>query len=336
MLNIYIENMNPLATNYMGLSLKSPIIVGSSGLTNKLDKLKECQQYGAGAVVLKSLFEEQIRHEAHKAGSHSEESFIYPEAYDYIDNYSRSHKLDEYLNLISDARKSIEIPVIASINCATADEWISFAKNIEQAGASALELNIFLLPSDVEVEGVKLEEIYLDIASKIVRLVKIPVALKIGYYFSGLANFVRKLSWTGVKGIVLFNRFFSPDIDIDNLKVVPTHILSSPEELYISLRWVAMLSDSAHCDIAASTGMHDGKAVIKQLLAGANATQLASVFYKNGLKHISQINNEIIEWMNQKQYSSIDDFRGQLSYKNIENPAAFERVQFMKHFAGIE
>jgi len=328
--------MNPLATNYMGLSLKSPLIIGSSGLTNRLDKLVQCQEYGAGAVVLKSLFEEQIRHETQKTASHSQESFYYPEALDYISNYARTHHLDEYLKLISDARKSLDIPVIASINCVSADEWLSFARNIEQAGASALELNVFVLPSDPELEGSQHEKIYLDIASQIVREVQIPVALKIGYHFSGLANMVRKLSWTGLKGIVLFNRFYSPDIDIDTMKVIPTHIFSSPEELSLSLRWIAMLSETAHCDLAATTGIHDGKAIVKQLLAGAAAVQSASVFYKKGIQHITEMNNEVIAWMAKNEFNCIEDFRGKLSYKSAQNPVAFERVQFMKHFAGIE
>jgi dihydroorotate dehydrogenase (fumarate) len=328
--------MNPLATTYMGLKLTSPIIVGSSGLTNKIDKLVQFSDNGAGAVVLKSLFEEQIRFEAHKTASHSEESFIYPEAQDYISNYARTHHLDEYLQLISEARKKTDIPIIASINCVSADEWTSFAKNIEKAGASALELNVYVLPSNPETEGMQNEKIYLDIASQIVRQLQIPVAMKIGYHFSGLSNFVRKLSWTGVKGIVMFNRFFAPDIDIKDMKVMPTHVFSSPEEISLSLRWIALLADVAHCDLAASTGIHDATGVIKQLLAGATATQITSVLYKKGPEFIKEVNNEVIDWMKQHNYDSVDEFRGKLSYKSTSNPAAFERVQFMKHFAGIE
>lgn len=329
--------MANLETRYMGLTLRNPIIVGSSGLTNSVESIEKIEQHGAGAVVLKSLFEEQIRYEVSKALTADQESFsTYPEAADYISNYSKNHKLSSYLDLIRDAKKAVSIPVIASINCISAAEWISFAKKIQDAGADALELNVFILPSDPNHGADENEKIYFDLVESVMKQVTIPVSLKISYYFSGLAKFTRQLSWTGIKGLVLFNRFFSPDIDINNFKVISTNVFSHPEELAISLRWVAMLSDLLHCDISATTGVHDGKAVIKQLLAGATTVQVTSVLYKEGFEKIASMLKELEEWMAVHKFETIPEFRGRLSYKASENPAAYERVQFMKHFAGIE
>jgi dihydroorotate dehydrogenase (fumarate) len=326
-----------LTTQYMGLTLKNPIIVGSSGLTNSVDNIIKIEQSGAGAVVLKSLFEEQIRYEVSKALTADDESMsFYPEAMDYISNYSKDHKINTYLDLIRDSKKAVDIPVIASINCVSATEWISFAKRIQEAGADALELNVFILPSDPNHGAEENEKLYFNLVENVLKQVTIPVSLKISYYFSGLAKFTRQLSWTGIKGMVLFNRFFSPDIDIDNFKVTSSHVFSAPEELAISLRWVAMLSDLLHCDISASTGVHDGKAVIKQLLAGAKTVQVTSVLYKEGFSKIGAMLMELEEWMKKHNFASVDDFRGKMSYKSTENPAAYERMQFMKHFAGIE
>jgi len=197
-------------------------------------------------------------------------------------------------------------------------------------------LNIFVLPSDPKRDASQNEAIYFDIIEKVKKEVTIPVAIKISSYFSGLANMALKLSWTGINGMVLFNRFFSPDIDIDNFKVTATNVFSHPDELAMSLRWVAMLSSRLHCDIAASTGVHDGPAVIKQLLAGAKAVQIASVLYKKGFGEIGDMLKDLETWMDKHNFESLNDFVGKMSIKEVENPAAFERVQFMKHFAGIE
>lgn len=329
--------MADLTTNYMGINLKNPLIVGSSGLTNSVDSIVEIERSGAGAVVLKSLFEEQIRYEISKALTSDDESYsYYPEAVDYISNYSKDHKIRGYLDMIRDTKNAVEIPVIASINCISASEWITFARKIQDAGADALELNVFVLPSDPNHSAEDNEKVYFNLVDAVLKQVSIPVSLKISWYFSGLARFARQLSWTGIKGLVLFNRFFSPDIDIDKMKVISSHVFSSPEELSVSLRWVAMLSDILHCDISASTGVHDGKALIKQLLAGATTVQVTSVLYKEGFKRITEMLKELENWMLKKNYNAIDDFRGKLSYKSSENPAAYERMQFMKHFAGIE
>ncbi|MBU2554083.1 MAG: dihydroorotate dehydrogenase-like protein [Bacteroidetes bacterium] len=325
-----------LETTYLGLKLKNPIIVGSSGLTNSVDNVIEIEKNGAGAVVLKSLFEEQILEASKKTFEDGEMANYYPEAQDYIHNYTKENDINIYLNLIKDCKKSVEIPIIASINCFSDSDWMDFARRIEKAGADALELNVFILPSDMEKNGIENEKAYLDIANKITSIVQIPVALKLSYYFSSLAKSLVTLSWTKIKGLVLFNRFFSPDIDIDHLEIKSSNVFSTPSDLSISLRWVAMLSNNVHCDIAASTGIHDGKAVIKQLLAGAKAVQIASVLYKKGFKEIGLMLEEIKAWMEKMEFDTIEEFRGKMSFENTRNPAAWERVQFMKYFSGIE
>ncbi|MFO8087382.1 MAG: dihydroorotate dehydrogenase-like protein [Bacteroidales bacterium] len=329
--------MANLRTKYLGLELKNPIIVGSSRLTASVEKIKELEAKGAGAVVLKSLFEEQIEYEAEKAHATQEgDGFYYQEASDYIKGYSRVNQVSDYLTLIRQAKAAVDIPVIASVNCISAAEWISYARKFEEAGADALELNIFILPSDPNHSGKDNEKVYFDIAQKVKKEVSIPVALKVSYYFSGLSKTLKELSWTGIDGLVLFNRFFSPDIDIEKMKVTSSFVFSTPEEIAISLRWVAMMSGVVHCDLAASTGIHDGKGAIKQLLAGANAVQIASVLYQQGQDKIKEMLDEIQDWMNRHHYETIEDFRGMMSQSEVENPAAFERVQFMKHFSGIE
>ena len=323
-------------TSYMGFKLKNPVIVGSSGLTNSVENIIEIAKYGAGAVVLKSLFEEQIKHAASSTIMQNEYSNAYPEAEDYIRNYTRENDVVNYLKLIKESKKAVDIPIIASVNCVSNAEWTTFAKQIEGAGADGLELNIFILPSDPNREGKDNESIYFDIIKKILAVVSIPVAVKISYYFSSLANTVTKLSWTGVKGIVLFNRFFSPDIDIENLEVKTTNVFSSPSDIAISLRWIAMMSAHLNCDLAASTGVHDGEGLIKELLAGAKAVQIASVLYKKGFKEIASMLEILENWMERKNYTNLNEFIGKMSVAEAENPASYERVQFMKHFSGIE
>lgn len=328
--------MIDLSTNYMGLSLRSPVIVGSSGLTRNLENLEEIERRGAGAVVLKSLFEEQIKVDIRKVFSYDDVQSAYTEADDYIKNYARTHTLNEYLTLIQEAKKRLSIPVIASINCVTGNEWPVFAKEIETAGADALELNVFVLPADVEEDGRAVEATYFEIIENVKKLVTIPIALKISYHFSGLAEMIKRLSWTGIKGLVLFNRFFNPDINVDTLRISASNLYSRPEEITTSLRWIAIMSGKVQCDLCASTGVHDGTGVVKQLLAGAHAVQVCSVLYKNGFAHLDVIHDEIRSWMQKQQFTSIDQFRAKLSHKKSDSPTAYHRVQFMKHFAGID
>jgi dihydroorotate dehydrogenase (fumarate) len=289
--------MVDLSCKYLGLRLKNPIIVGSSGLTSSMDNLRIISKLGAGAVVLKSIFEEQIRYETDKFLQSdnksmkswqdtfqdivSKKEFYYEEAYDYLTNYAREHTLNHYLSLITEAKKEIDIPVIASINCSTQYDWQYFAKRIQDAGADALELNVYLLPSDFDRSGTDNEKVYFDIISEVRKFVTIPVSLKIGYYFSSLANTALKLSETGIAGLTLFNRPYNPDIDIENLQVNASNMFSRDSEYMHTLRWVALLSGRLNCDIAASTGIHNHETVVKQILAGADAVHMVSVFYKH-------------------------------------------------------
>ena len=327
--------MADLSVNYMGLKLRNPIIAASSGLTNSLNDIIEFERKGAGAVVLKSIFEEEIRRELEKdLTSMHMESFLYPETMEYYDNYAEDDSLTNHLKLIREAKKAVKIPIIASINCVTAEKWPYYAQTLQDAGADALELNVFVLPSDFNKTSAENEQVYFDIIKEVKKHVKIPIALKISYYSANLGAFIQKLSNTEIDSIILFNRFYSPDIDINNLDVLSSNVLSHPEELPISLRWIAIMSERVGCDLAASTGIHDGAAIIKQLLAGANAVQIASAFYKNGKGVIENMLDDLSTWMDQKKFKKIDDFRGKLSQEKSQNPAAYERVQFMKYFSG--
>lgn len=317
-------------TKYMGLTLKTPIIVGSSGLTGSLDKIKELEANGAGAVVLKSIFEEQILMEANALSS---EHWTHTEEGDYLTQYTERHTLNEYLKLIENAKKEVSIPVIASVNCVSAAQWTSFAKKIQDSGADGLELNMFIMPADSKQKGEEVEKIYFDILSQVKEQVTLPIALKLSHYFSGLANMLFNLSVRDIAALVLFNRFYSPDIDLKKQEVVSSHVFSTGGEISLPLRWIGMMSKQVKCDMAASTGVHDGDAVLKCLLVGAKAVQVASTLYKNGPAYIKTMLDQMEKWMKENNYQSIDDFRGKLSQHEIKDPVLFERSQFMKYFA---
>lgn len=329
------EKMANLSTTYLGINIKSPLIIGSSGLTNSIDNIILFEKMGAGAVILKSLFEEQIMHEANYS-LHQDSANLYPEAEDYIRNYTKQNSVQKYLELIKEAKAKVNLPIIASINCTSASEWTSFAKSIQAAGADGLELNIFVMPSNFNKSGEENEKVYFDIINKVKSVSSLPLSIKVSYHFSSLASTLEKLSWTGIKSITLFNRFFSPDIDIQKFEVKPSFVFSKAEDLGISLRWIAMLSDHLRCELSASTGVHNGEALIKQLLAGAQTVQIASVLYKDGLESVSSMLNTLNKWMDDKGFQDIASFRGKLSIAKTANSGAYERVQFMKHFAGIE
>jgi dihydroorotate dehydrogenase (fumarate) len=344
--------MIDLSCKYLGLQLRNPLIVGSSGLTSSKQNLQTIAQMGAGAVVLKSIFEEQIKFEADKfiksdnsqvkswneafQGIVSKTEFYYEEALEYLTSYAKEHTLNNYLSLISEAKKEIDIPVIASINCTTQYDWQYFARRIQEAGADALELNVYLLPSDFEKNGDDNEKVYFDIISEVRKFITIPISLKIGYYFSSLAQTAFKLSETGIAGLTLFNRPYNPDIDLVNLQIDAKNMFSSETEYSHTLRWVALLAGRINCNIAASTGIHNHETVIKQLLAGADAVHMVSVFYKNKFDVLPQIINGIEKWMAEHDFKSISDFKGLLSSKNVHNPAAYERVQFLRLFSSVE
>jgi dihydroorotate dehydrogenase (fumarate) len=267
----------------------------------------------------------------------SSEGFLYPETVDFYDFYETPEEATfQYLGQIKEAKNNLSIPVIASINCITASQWTYFPRQIETAGADALELNIFVLPTDFNRSAEENERIYFDIIREVKKQVTIPVIVKLSYYFSNLASFLKRVSASGIEGLVLFNRFYNPDFDIETLEFTSGAVLSNPSDLYLSLRWIAILAGRVECSLAASTGVHDGTAMIKQLLAGANAVEIASTIYKNGHEQIQVMLEELNNWMERKEFTHIDQFRGMLSQSKSENPAAFERVQFMKYFRGFQ
>ena len=324
--------MIDLSTTFAGLKLKSPIIVSSSGLTSSVERIKKMAAAGAGAVVLKSLFEEQINHEASNLSADSD----YPEAEDYIRTYARENSLDNYLSLISSAKEAVDIPVIASINCISGDEWIDFAGKIEEAGADALELNIYFLPIDKEKDPREYEKAYLDLVSKVKKKTSLPVIVKLGNGFSNITWMVQQLYIRGVAAVVLFNRFYAPDINTDEMTFGSSEVLSSPAELRNSLRWIGIVSSQVgQLDLAASTGVHSGMAVVKQILAGATAVQVCSVLYRNGVDYIKEMIVEMKKWMEKNQFDSTADFRGRMNYSSLKDPSVYERAQFMKYFSSM-
>ena len=321
--------MSQLETTYLGLKLRNPVIVGSSSLTSSIDKIKEIEKNGAGAIVLKSIFEEQIKFEAGKVLGDADS----PEALDYVNYYVKNNTIEQYLDLIRQAKEEVKIPIIASINCVSSKEWTGFAKSIEEAGADAVEINVFVLPSDRNANAEDYENIYFELAEKLKNTINIPFAFKLGMHFTNLVGFVQKLN---VPGVVLFNRFYVPDIDVDKMEFASSEVFSSSSDMRNSLRWVGIMSSEINnMDIAASTGIHDGKAIIKQLLAGANAVQVCSALYKNGVPYLSKMIKELEEWMSKKGYNNIDQFRGKMNYKSIKDPMIYERSQFMKYFSSI-
>ena len=330
--------MADLTTVFAGLALKNPIIIGSSGLSDSLENMLDLEKNGAAAIVLKSLFEEEILMEMN-ASLHkmSSDGFLYPETVDYYDFYETPDEATlTYLSHIQSAKKNLSIPVIASINCMTASQWTYFPRQIEQSGADALELNIFVLPSDFNRTAEENEKIYFDIIREVKKQVSIPVIVKLSYYFSNLASFFQRISGSGIKGLVLFNRFYNPDFDIESLEFTSGAVLSNPSDFYLSLRWIGILAGRLDCQLAASTGVHDDSSLIKQLLAGASAVEIASTIYRNGHAQIQTMLEGLDSWMTRKGYSSIDQFRGLLSQSKSGNPAAYERVQFMKYFRGFQ
>jgi dihydroorotate dehydrogenase (fumarate) len=324
--------MIDLSTTFAGLELKSPIIVSSSGLTSSVDRIRKMAAAGAGAVVMKSLFEEQIVHEASNLSAESD----YPEAGDYIRTYARENSLDNYLSLITSAKEAVDIPVMASINCISGDEWIDFAGRIEEAGADALELNIYFLPIDKDKDPREYEKAYLDLVSKVKKNTKLPIVVKLGNGFSNITWMVHQLYIRGVAAVVLFNRFYAPDINTDDMSFGSSEVLSSPAELRNSLRWIGIVSSQVgQIDLAASTGVHSGMAVVKQILAGATAVQVCSVLYRNGVDYIREMIPEMKKWMEKMQFSSTADFRGRMNYSSLKDPSVYERAQFMKYFSSM-
>lgn len=327
--------MVDLSVKYMGFKLRSPLILGSCALTKDIDKLKQAEEAGFGAVVLKSIFEEEIRNEVN-AVVEDDTALMYRQAYDYMVQYQEMASSSKYLDLIKNATEKLSIPVIASVNCASPSGWTKYAKMIQDAGAKALEINYFILPANFENSADYYYDSYMELVENLKNTITIPFALKVSTYFTDMAYFLQKLSYTGISSLVIFNRFHAPDINIDKLEFSSTNSLGNEFELSNTLRWTGLLSGHLRCDLSATTGVHDSKGLIKLLLAGANSVQAASVFYQKGIGYGSTMLIEMKDWMEKHGYNSVNDFRGLMSYKKVANPDSYFRIQFMKHMAGIE
>ena len=325
--------MANLGTQFFGLNLKSPLIAGSSSMTGDLSQIIKLSQAGVGAIVLKSLFEEEIYAQLQEELSERKALAPDPEYLDYFDYIIKEENLNNYIGLIKQAKQATDVPIIASISCISSADWVLFAKKLEEAGADALELNLFVIPSDVEKNREASEQFYFETIKKVLDVVSIPVGIKISHYFSNLGRVIKELSGTGVAGITLFNRFYSPDIDIQKEELVSADVFSSPNEYLLPLRWTGIMSAQTECPLAATTGIHSAETALKFLLAGASAVQIASVLYNGGAGMITEINHGIAQWMEEKGYAEIAEFKGKLAIKN-EHVTLYERAQFMKYFSG--
>lgn len=324
-----------LKTEYLGLSLENPIIVSSCSLSKTADGVRRIADAGAGAVVLKSLFEEQMDLDTREIEQHIRPSW-HTEAYDYVRNMGMQLGPREYLDLIGESKKNVSIPVIASLNCVSQRWWPEYAKKLETAGADAIELNIAFMPSHPGWDGHEIDMLHYQIVEKVKSQVSIPISVKTGPYFSSLSSLIQGLVSRGVRAMVLFNRFYQVDIDIDQMTLAPGYRFSTPEEMTLPLRWIALLSGQIECDFAATTGIHDSAGIIKLLLAGAKAVQICSVLYQKGLEQIKPMRKGIEQWMSDHDLQSIDDFRGRLSHAQTETPELWERLQYIKALVGIE
>ncbi len=322
--------MADITTTYLGLELPGPVIVGSSPFTADADKIASLAQHGAGAVVLKSIFEEQIAGEAASLERYSD----YPEAADYLHRYIGENNLERHLELIAAAKSRVEIPVIASINCYSDGDWIEYARRMVDAGADALELNIYLLPTDMNLSSDAIESGYLDTVSRVTAAVSVPVSVKLGMRFTNIGRIAMEAYYRKARGVVMYNRFFEPDIDVDSMRLVSTgSALSHPSELRNALRTVAMCSSQLPAlDIAVSTGVHSGEDAVKALLAGASAVQVCSTLFLHGLDVIGEINSYLARWMRTHTFPTVGSFRGALSFREYFDKNAYLRVQYMKTF----
>ncbi|PKL42406.1 MAG: hypothetical protein CVV41_14815 [Candidatus Riflebacteria bacterium HGW-Riflebacteria-1] len=325
--------MISLKTKFFGLELDNPLIVASSSLTANADKIREFSEHGAGAIVLKSVFEEEVVNEYNQIAQ-TKSSAHFEEFIDYFDYKIRDQVLATYGKLIRDARNVSKAPIIASINCVSAGDWLQFASQVQDAGADAIELNLFVMPCDPMTTAEGSRKFYLNAVREVAGRVRIPVTVKISSYFSDLASVCNALAGEKLAGITLFNRFANPDIDIEKEKLVEAQPLSGDLEYLLPLRWTGILSPRLGCPLAASTGIYTAEQVIKMLLAGAHAVQMASVFYKKGASHLGELRKEIAHWMEKKGYDSIEDFRGRLSLTKAANPGVYARAQYLSSFGG--
>lgn len=323
--------MANISTRFFGLQLKSPVIAASSSMTGHADQVVKLAEAGAGAVVLKSIFEEEIYHELQEELSLRSDLHSDPEYLDYFDYVIKDENIKKYISLISEVKSRTNVPIVASINCVSSGDWVLFARKIEDAGADALELNLFVTPSDVTKTSENNENFYFETIAKVLQAVKIPVSVKISPYFSNLSAVVRQLAQTGIAGITIFNRFYSPDIDIQSEQITYADVLSTASDYLLPLKWTGILSGQMKIDLAATSGIHSAETALKFILSGAAAVQVASAVYKDGTTAITKMNQGISDWMDQKGYQSIPEFQGSLSLA-ATSAQAWERSQFMKYF----
>lgn len=327
-----------LTTSYLGIKLKNPLVPSSSPLTNDVDNVKKLEDAGAAAVVMHSLFEEQITHESKAIDTfltQGTESFA--EALSYFPEPEEFHNLDaeDYLEQIAKIKTAVSIPVIGSLNGVSAGGWMKYAQKMADAGADALELNIYFIPTDPEMSGEQVEKLYLDDLKTVKEAVNIPIAMKLNPYFSSFANMAKRLDQAGADGLVLFNRFYQPDIDLESLEVVPNLFFSTSNEIRLPLRWLAILYGKVKASLASTTGVHKSEDVLKLIMAGADVTMMTSVLLKNGISALNGILTDVKQWMEEHEYESIEQMKGSMSYQNVAESAAFTRANYMKELQSI-
>jgi dihydroorotate dehydrogenase (fumarate) len=327
-----------LTTKYLGLDLRTPLVASASPLSQELDSIRHLEDAGASAVVLYSLFEEQLRHEALELDERLDsgtESFA--ESITYFPRPAEFRLGPEgYLNHIRKAKEAVRIPIIASLNGATVGGWTQYAKQIEQAGADAIECNIYSIPTDVDKSSTEVEQDYIDIVQSVKAAVGLPVAVKISPFFSNMANMAKRLDVAGANGLVLFNRFYQPDIDLESLEIVPNVLLSAPQALRLPLTWIGILYGKIKANLAATSGIHGPEDVIKMLMVGADVTMLCSTLLRNGMTHLRFIERGLYEWMESHEYESVSQMKGSMSQLRCADPAAFERAQYMRAVKSVQ
>jgi len=321
-----------LTTSYMGLKLRSPLAAAASPLSEEIATLRQLEDAGASAVVLYSLFEEQLRRESAELDyhlQHGTESFA--EALSYFPEISEFRTgPEDYLEHIEKAKQAVKLPIIASLNGSTLGGWTAYAKQIQHAGADALELNIYSIPADADATAADVEAMYLDILKAVKKEVTIPVAVKLSPFFTNFANVAHRLAQAGADGLVLFNRFYQPDIDLENLEVKPNVLLSTPMAMRLPLRWIAILYGRISSSLAATSGIHRASDALKMLMAGADVTMLCSALLRHGPGHITTVERDMVAWLEQHEYESVQQLKGSLSQKNCDDPSSFERAQYMR------
>ena len=322
-------------TKYLGLNLKSPIVVGSCGLTSDVDKMVEMEKAGAGAVVLKSVFEEQIIYDIKRNTHIVAPTDNYGDSYEYIAAHVADDSLNKHFQMIREAKKRLTIPVIGSINCFSYENWLTYAKKFQEAGCDALELNMAILPYETSLSSDDVERTFNQIINTLRKTLSIPISIKVGTYFTDMAKQMQQLSWMGIQGVTMFNKSIQVDIDTEKETLMNASFLSNPDEIHNTLRWVAILSKKMRCDISDSTGVYSADDVVKMLLAGATTVQVVSCLYKNGIDTLRELNNGLVAWMEKKGYERVDKFRGKLAVHPNDKASVAMRTQFMKYFAEI-